>query len=540
MEERERTEHLLTEMMKEALRAYHRRLLVISGEDAEDVIAFLILKHAELKGKDEESIVYVSPDDRDESKFKSLLEKLKEKDLPTKIKYHTYAESDRLLGTTNDILILDMGLGARPNDIGRLVETVRGGGFIILYNLDLNAERPWNTSIHRSFLAPPYCPEDINMRFERYFIRKIWEARGVWILDGWRVLKGEMLGAPRRVKKLPKIPEWSRVPEKIHRLVLTQDQAEALRALEETVHESGRSALIIISNRGRGKSALLGLGAVALLSLGASRILITAPSGEEVQVVFDMIEKGLEAMNRKFIKKYHAGWTSRIKSELGVVDFYNPYKALSEKADVLMVDEAAGIPVSLLFKFTQRFPKAIFASTIHGYEGAGRGFSFKFLKTIEESKEINLHRIEMNEPIRYADGDPVEDWLYKTLLLDAEPAEIGGEKIDLEDCTYEKADLDLWFEKAEKELREFIGIYILAHYRNRPDDLLILGDAPHHSARLVKTKSGKIIAALHLAEEGRMLDEVINLVLEGNAPSGNLIPSCVVTVSYTHLTLPTN
>ncbi|RJS92975.1 tRNA(Met) cytidine acetyltransferase [Candidatus Bathyarchaeota archaeon] len=529
MDGRERTKHLLTEMMREALKASHRRLLVISGKDSEDVITFLILKHRELNGKSGESVVYAAPDEKENSDFESLLEKLEENGFPTEnVKFHTYVESDRLLGTTNDILILDMSLGARPNDIGRLVETVRGGGLIILYNLDLSVEKPWDTSIHRSFLTPPYCPEDIHVRFEKYFVRKILETRSVWILDGWQILKGELLNVSQKVKKSLSIPERSRVPKKIHKLVLTQDQAEALHKLEEVIHENGRSVLIIISNRGRGKSALLGLGAVTLLSLGASRILITAPGREEVQVVFDMIEKGLKVLNKKFTKKYYAGWISRIKSELGVIDFSHPYKALNERADVLMVDEAAGIPVPLLFKLTQRFPKAIFASTIHGYEGAGRGFSLRFLKTLEESKEINLHRIEMDEPIRYANGDPVEDWLYKTLLLDAEPAEIGGEKVNLENCIYGKADLDLWFEKAEKELREFIGIYVLAHYRNRPDDLLILGDAPHHSARFVKTNSGRIVAALHLAEEGEMPEEVINLVLDGSPPSGNLIPSCVV------------
>jgi len=529
MEERARAERLLTEMMREALEAFHRRLVVTSGENSEEVIAFLIQKHSKLKGKDEESIVYVAPDEEDSSDFKILLEKLKETGFPPEnVRRYTYAESNRLLGTTNDFLILDMRLGARPNDIGRLVETVRGGGLIILHNLNLNVEKPWDTSIHRSFLVPPYSLEDINIRFERYFVRKLLEAQSVWILDGWKVLKGELLHASKSVREKPKLPEQSRVPKKIHRLALTQDQAEALQTLEEVVNEEGRSVLVVTSNRGRGKSALLGLGAVTLLSLGARRILITAPGREEVQVVFEMVEKGLKTMNKKAVKEHYDGWITRIKCKLGVVDFSHPHKALSEKADVLMVDEAAGIPVPLLFKFTQRFPKVIFASTIHGYEGAGRGFSLRFLKTLEESKDVNLHRVELKEPIRYAPGDPVEEWLYETLLLDAEPAEINRDKIKIEDCIYEKVNLDLWFEKDEEKLREFIGIYVLAHYRNRPDDLLILGDAPHHSARSVKTKSGEIIAALHLAEEGRMPEEIVNLIFAGNPPSGNLVPSCVV------------
>ncbi|MCD6538504.1 tRNA(Met) cytidine acetyltransferase [Candidatus Bathyarchaeota archaeon] len=529
-DEKNRTMRLLIEMIKEAKRASHRRLVVTVNDGSEDVVAFLIQAYCELSGRNETSIVYVKQEDGN-SNFKSLTEKIEELRLSCKdlnLKSYVYAESDRLLGTTNDILILDMSRGARPNDIGRLVETVRGGGLIILYNLSLNVDRRWETSIHKKLIVPPYSPEDINVRFERYFIRKLLETRGVWILDGWKIIKGELLNPPRSIRKKPRIPKESRVPRRIHKLALTQEQCDALQKLEEVAHERGRSVLVIISNRGRGKSALLGLGAATLLYLGAKRILVTAPNREETQVIFEMAEKSLKEMDEKVSKEFSEKWTSRIKCRFGVLEFEHPHRALGEKADVLMVDEAASIPVPLLFKFIQRFPKVIFASTIHGYEGAGRGFSLRFLKTLEENKGINLHRIELREPIRYALGDPVEEWLYKALLLDAEPAEVDEEEVKLEDLTYEKANLDLWFGGEEEKLREFIGIYVLAHYRNRPDDLLILGDAPHHSARIVKTKTGKIIAALHLAEEGRMPDEFANLILTGSPPSGNMIPSCIV------------
>ncbi|MEM2669766.1 MAG: GNAT family N-acetyltransferase, partial [Candidatus Bathyarchaeia archaeon] len=277
-------------------------------------------------------------------------------------------------------------------------------------------------------------------------------------------------------------------------------------------------------------SALLGLSAAMLLYLGARKIIVTAPNSEESQIVFGIIEKGLEALNESFVKEMREGMP-KIRCRRGSVEFDLPQRALRESADVLMVDEAAGIPVPLLFTFTEKFPKVIFASTVHGYEGAGRGFSLRFLKALQQNKEINLQKIEIKEPIRYAPNDPVEKWLYDALLLDAEPAdidEIAIKEIKPEECRYEKVDLDSWFKFDEKRLREFIGTYVLAHYRNRPDDLLILGDAPHHSARAVVAKSGEIIAALHIAEEGDMMSESIDLVLSGNPSPGNLIPSCII------------
>ncbi len=528
--ERSKTERLLLKMMREAIRASHRRLVVTVNDRSYDVIAFLIRGYRKLRGENEISVIYVAPEDGDGSNFNALIERVNEevqvKDLT--VKFYTYAESEHLLGTTNDILILDMSLGARPNDIGRLVETVRGGGLVILHNLRLDADKGWETSLHRRLIIPPYSPEDINVRFERYFIRKLLETKGIWILDGWRIIKGELLNPPKSTRRRPRIPKKSRVPRRIHRLTLTQEQCDALQKLEEIVHERGRSVLVIISDRGRGKSALLGLGAAALLYLGAKRILVTAPNREETQVIFEMAERSLKALDERVSREFSEEWVSKIKCRFGSLEFKYPHKVLGERADILMVDEAASIPVPQLFRFIRRFRKVIFASTIHGYEGAGRGFSLRFLKALEEDGGINLHRMELKEPIRYALGDPVEEWLYKALLLDAEPAEVGEDEVKLEECTYEEADLDSWFGEEEDKLREFIGIYVLAHYRNRPDDLLILGDAPHHLARMVKTESGKIIAALHLAEEGRMPDEMVTQILSGNPPSGNLIPSCIV------------
>jgi len=532
-EERVKIEDLLTRMMEEALDASHRRLIVLSGEDVKDVLSFLILKHRSIKMLKEgwdDTVVFIDYYSDGGELFNHLFSLLTSLNFPKdNIRHYTYEESHKLLGTTNDILIMDVSKGARPNDIGRLIETVRGGGLAILFNLDLNVSKPWETSIHKSFVYPPYTWEDVGKRFEEFFVKKLIGSPCTWILNGWRILKGELLNPPKATRKMPEIPEKSQVPKRLLRLALTNDQVRALQLIDEVIRERGKSVLLITSNRGRGKSALLGLSAAMLLHLGFRRVIVTAPSGEEFQIVFGMIEKGLNVLGHKFIKDY--GDIPRIKCKRGVVEFYLPQRALNEECDVLMVDEAAGIPVPILFTFTEKFSKVIFASTIHGYEGAGRGFSLRFLRALQQNKEINLHKIELKEPIRYALNDPVEKWLYEALLLDAEPAEIDtialGE-IKPEEFSYEKIDLDNLFKSDEAKLREFIGIYVLAHYRNRPDDLLILGDAPHHAARTIISKSGQIVAALHVAEEGRMTDELVNLVLTGNPPSGNLIPSCIV------------
>jgi len=511
-------------MMEEALRSFHRRLLVVYGRESEEVLAYIVFKHFTLKAGGEEKVVYVSSDDT--SNYNVFIKRLEEKSYPIgNVKLYTYKETHRLMGTTNDILILDMSVGARPNDMGRLIETVRGGGLVIFYNLDLNAEKPWSTSLHKKLISPPYGESDMKARFEKYFTRKILEDQSIWILDGWNIIRGNMLNPPTSTREKPSPPNKSRIPRAIYDLALTQEQVEALKYVEKFAKKS-RSIIVMTSNRGRGKSALLGLAVAPLMLFGCRRILVTAPACEETQVIFDMAEKGLKTIGEDVEREYVENLTFKLSCNRGVVEFVQPYRLLKEKAEVVFVDEAAGIQVPLLFEIAEKFPKVVFASTVHGYEGAGRGFSLRFLKRLEKLEKITLYKVELKEPIRYALDDPVEKWLYNTLLLNAEPADVEESEFKLGECAYMKPDLDLWFGEDEEHLRQFIGIYVLAHYRNRPDDLLILGDAPHHSTRAILSASGKVLVALQISEEG--YDGLVEEVLAGSPPQGHLIPSCII------------
>jgi tRNA(Met) cytidine acetyltransferase len=531
VEGRQSAERLLAEMIKEAIRAFHRRLVVACGEEALDVLAYIVSKHQALRGGENEKVVFVHGDGEDstaELVYKGLTEKLGVLGCSiSNFKLYTYEDTHKIMGTTNDILILDMTNGARPNDVGRLIETVSGGGLAILYNIDLKAEKPWSTSIHKKLVSPPYTESDLRNRFEKFFVKKILEHPCSWILENWKIIKGDLLNPPKTVREKAVPPKRSRIPQQIFRLALTREQMEALEAFE-FLGIKRKGLIVLISNRGRGKSALLGLGAAALLALGFERVVVTAPACEEVQTVFEMAEKALSSIGERVKRERLNDLVYKLTCKRGSLEFTPPYRTISENADAVLVDEAGGIHVSLLFRIAEKFPKTVFASTVHGYEGAGRGFSLRFLKSIERLEDVKPYIIELKEPIRYAPEDPVEKWLYDTLLLNAEPAELEGEQFSLEECRYEEPNLDFWFEKDEEHLRQFIGIYVIAHYRNRPDDLLILGDAPHHSARAVFSPSGKVLVALQVDEEGQMSAELVDQVLTAKPPSGHLIPSCIV------------
>ncbi len=70
-------------------------------------------------------------------------------------------------------------------------------------------------------------------------------------------------------------------------------------------------------------------------------------------------------------------------------------------ADLLLVDEAAAIPLYLLNALFSHYHRLVFSSTLHGYEGAGRGFALKF-NTVLADKKLLAKQLTLVEPIRWA------------------------------------------------------------------------------------------------------------------------------------------
>jgi len=263
------------------------------------------------------------------------------------------------------------------------------------------------------------------------------------------------------------------------------------------------------------------------------RAVITAPELENVQSLFRFAKKSLEKLGYKVKVVEEKGLIKELYARGIGLRYYPPVEGYKKKADVYVLDEAAGIHVPVLHKYLSK-PKVIYSSTIHGYEGAGRGFSVKFLKKARDKR--SFREIHLSTPIRYASGDPVEKWLFDVLLLDAEPTKLDEEDyklIERKDVVFEEPDLDEWFEgKGEDELRSFVGIYVLAHYRNKPSDVALLADAPHHEARVLRLSNGKIVTAVQIAKEGGIPKKVINKMAQGYKPRGNIIPDMMVKHHY--------
>lgn len=128
------------------------------------------------------------------------------------------------------------------------------------------------------------------------------------------------------------------------------------------------------------------------------------------------------------------------------------------------------------------------SSTVTGYEGTGRSLSLKLLAQLRKdgvSGGKSLREVTMEAPIRYSQGDQVEKWLYELLCLD-----VGESETTLANAAAHPSKCDLyWVDRnalfsrhaaAEAFLRRVMALFVSSHYKNSPNDLLMLSDAPAH------------------------------------------------------------
>ncbi len=532
----------LEEDLKNAIEGRHRRLVVISGNDPKKVgeaakkVLMLYDKIRKEKNLGEGRVLYVFHDEFPEAReIKDIIKtEIKEKAENLKLDINVYEASNKLLGTTYQGLVLDLTKDLKPNDVGRLVEVVEGGSPVILLTPKWEEWDTFKTLFKMNLCVPQY-PEPRHV-FITWFKRKIMEHPShVWHADEERKIKQELFESPKYVPRKPQPPEKGQFPKKLYSLALTQDQVSVIKALEWMLGRKKRHrVLIVTADRGRGKSGAVGIGLAGFTYIfpksknGFVRVIVTSSEPIGVQTLFNLFIKAAQTIGMKTKKIERKGMIYEVHGERWSVEYWPPLEAAEKNADLVIVDEAAGIPVPVLHKIWRNHKRSVFATTIHGYEGAGRGFNVRFLPVLKEDKETELKHVSMDEPIRYAKGDPVERWLYDVLLLDAEPAKLDEEDIKaIEEGRLKYLRLRpewLFSKEGEKTLRQLFGIYVLAHYRNEPDDLGMIADAPHHSVRAVATETGKVVGALQLAEEGPIPEDMIVDLLRGGKIPGNIIP----------------
>ncbi|MDR5893187.1 GNAT family N-acetyltransferase [Halomonas mongoliensis] len=363
------------------------------------------------------------------------------------------------LGGEQDLLVVDAvseGAGFDPDAFGALAGTLRAGGLLVLMTPPDWGARP--DADYARLAEHPFLPERLSARYLARLARLLGDAPEV---IRWRAGEAPLL--PPLCEAAPAVLAPAGDPD-----CLTADQAEAVARL---VGQRRRRPLVITADRGRGKSAALGIACARLLAAGEREVLVTAPRPSAVESLFERLaalcpegqRQGTQfCLAERRVRFVAPGELTR-RARLGEV---------GGAGARLLVDEAAAIPAALLGEWLGAFPRIAFATTLHGYEGSGRGFAVRFLPRLTREAP-GWQGVHLGEPIRWAADDPLERLINRLLLLDAEPVAPAPEA----EAVWQRVTPA---ELAEDEplLRSLFGLLVQAHYRTTPSDLRRLLDGP--------------------------------------------------------------
>jgi tRNA(Met) cytidine acetyltransferase len=427
-----------------------------------------------------------------------------------------------LLGTTHDCIVLDCHGGCLPNALGQATGAVDGGGLLILLVPPLDAWPETDCALEETLSAPPFSPDAVDNRFKRRLVRTLCAHRGVAIVDvdANEVLKrGCTDPAPRRPGTDVTPPESHAFPVSVYEACRTTDQRDAVHRCERLSNPG--TAIVLEADRGRGKSSAAGF-AAASLAIEGTDVLVTAPDYRNTAELFDRAVETLRTLGSLAADERDGSNRPAIRAiDGGSIRFEKPPDAVNASAGVCFVDEAAALPVRTLETLLSVAPSSCFTTTVRGYEGAGRGFDVRFRDRLDEERSVTA--MTLSEPIRYAESDPIEAWLFHALLLGATPppAELISESTPAE-AAYERFDRDE-LAADETRLREAFGLLVAAHYRTEPNDLARLLDAPNVAIRAL-TVDDHVVSVALLGREGGLEESIRRTAYEGDRIEGNLVP----------------
>ncbi|MGD9299560.1 MAG: GNAT family N-acetyltransferase [Thiohalocapsa sp.] len=420
------------------------------------------------------------------------------------------------LGGECGLLIVDVWAGLDLDALGAAVGTLRGGGLLVLLTPPIDAWPTRADPAAERFATFPYAAADVGGRMVQRLCRLLDASAAVRRLDGpaARDANATPIAAAFRARDAapsvaagardpsPRVPAVEPPLDLVGANPVTDDQARAVDAVVAAARSRACQALVITADRGRGKSAAMGLAAARLRTAQNRRILLTAPRRSAAAAVLR-----------------HAGEPVR---------YLPPDALLTAKpaADLLLVDEAAAIPAPLLEAMLLHYPRVVFATTVHGYEGTGRGFDVRFRAVLHQHSP-GWRALRLSTPIRWAAGDPLEALVNRALLLDAEPvaddeatAALAGAG-DL--IRIETPDRDQLAHN-ERQLGQAFGLLVLGHYQTRPSDLRRLLDAPDIAVHLLRAGE-TVLATAVSGREGGLPSDLLVPIFEGRRrPQGHLLP----------------
>lgn len=494
--------------------------------------------------------------------------------------YCLYKDSERILGNTFGMCILQDFEALTPNLLARTIETVEGGGLIVLLLRNLSSLTSLYTmvmDVHERFRTESHS--EAAGRFNERFLLSLSSCKSCVVMDD----ELNVLPISSHIRSITPVPakedseglseaerDLKDLKEQLNddfpvgpliRKCCTLDQGKAVTTfLDAILDKALRNTIALLASRGRGKSAALGLAIAGAIAAGYSNIFVTAPSPENLKTLFEFVCKGFDSLEYKEHIDYDVvrSASPEFKKAIVRINIYRQHRQTIQyiqpheheklsQVELLVVDEAAAIPLPVVKSLLG--PYLVFlSSTVNGYEGTGRSLSLKLLQQLEEQSHATVNgaeaahsgrlfkKIELAESIRYASGDPIESWLNALLCLDVAnyvPSITRLPSPSECDLYYVNRDTLFSYHKdSELFLQRMMALYVASHYKNSPNDLQLMADAPaHHLFVLLgpvdesRNQLPDILCVLQVCLEGQISRKsVIKSLSDGHQPSGDQIP----------------
>ncbi|MGL1956459.1 MAG: GNAT family N-acetyltransferase [Colwellia sp.] len=285
---------------------------------------------------------------------------------------------------------------------------------------------------------------------------------------------------------------------------ITAEQVLAVNAITKVALGHRKRPLILTADRGRGKSSALAIACAQLFKTTEIKlhIIVTAPNFQALAIFFKQLSNSLPSALIQ---------GSKVTYDKSTLEFIAIDQLINEfpSAGLLLVDEAAAIPVYLLTQLLANYHRTVFASTVHGYEGAGRGFTLKFQQVLTK-KCPQWRKLHLNQPIRWRENDPLEKLIFDSCLLNAElesfnEHEVQAKSVDLTSLAFTVYTPNSLIND-EVLLSQLFAVLVTAHYQTKPSDLKMLLDNPNVKVVCLHScdfKQKKIVAVALLITEGK-------------------------------------
>ena len=381
--------------------------------------------------------------------------------------YISANQANQYLGTSNQYVIYNAHRGFNASALCALSGTIKGTGVLILLTPPTSQ---WQNHFDSQLKGYGQLERDAHSYFIQWWQQQWQHHSAVYVLHE----------EVNQVKNTP----WQPLTKLLRQSPLlepTREQQNIITTLVTAYNQQSEIVYTIEGHRGRGKSACLGW---LIKTIGKEDnhgpVVVTAPSKRALGSMAQTA--GSQKVNFHALDTLLKQWP---------------------KAGLVIVDEAAAIPLSQLTKLVKHYKLVVLSSTQDGYEGSGQGYRLK-LPHIISTLGLTSIAITLTQPMRWQADDPLETFIRSSFLCDVRIADamLDLPSDDLQHVSYRLMTGEKLAQNNEL-LKQVYALLMLAHYQTTPQDLRLLLDHPQHTIYLCYVNDC-LVGMAWVAQEGNL------------------------------------